>query len=92
MSLQLTPRRSKAPRFPNCFREFRIRSGLSQRALGRLIGAKRQHISDWECGQSIPTLPNVLKLAKALGTLAEALYHGMYCDYPRREAADETRP
>jgi len=79
MTLQLTPRRSSRPaRFPNAIREYRLRAGLTQKRLGELIGRSRRVISKWECGRIVPRLPDVFRLAKTLGTLAEALYHGLY--------------
>lgn len=79
MTLQLTPRLSlKTPRFPNRIREYRLKAGLSQAALGAVVGKSRKIISIWECGARFPTGPVLLKLAKALGTLVESLYHGIY--------------
>ena len=79
MQAQFTPRRTKQPaRFPNRIREYRLKAGLTQKELGRLLGRGRSIVSAWERGRSLPTLPNVLRLAKVLDTLAEALYFSLY--------------
>jgi len=86
MPLQLTPRLgSRPPQFPNRIREYRLRLGLSQLELGKLIGKARNQVSAWERGSQLPSVRTLLRLAKALNTLAEALYEGMYCELPRRQ-------
>lgn len=92
MSLQLTPRLgSRPPQFPNRIREYRLRLGLSQAALGTLIGKARNQVSAWERGSQLPNVRSLLRLAKALNTLAEALYEGLYCTIPQRtEPVKET--
>lgn len=90
MILQLTERlSSRAAKIPNQIRYYRLRAGMSQRRLGRLVGKRRSMISDWERGKSFPTVPNLFKLAKALSTLGEALYAGLYCAYRPSEADTE---
>lgn len=89
MTPQLTPRLSSRPvRFPNRIREYRLKAGLSQKALGNLIGKARNRVSAWERGRSLPTVPNLLRLAKALNTLGEALYEGFYCSLPRESVQE----
>jgi transcriptional regulator with XRE-family HTH domain len=84
MSLQFTPRHSrKRPRFPNQIRAYRLRAGLTQRVLGESVGMAKNTISAWERGLTCPTTPPLLRLAKSLDTLAEALYPEFYV--PRRE-------
>lgn len=79
MPLQLTPRLStKRPRFPNRIREYRLKSGLTQTALGRLVGKGRKIVSAWERGVRLPTVANALKLARALATLVEGLWESLY--------------
>jgi transcriptional regulator with XRE-family HTH domain len=58
---------------------------LSQRELGKLIGKARNQVSAWERGSQLPSVRTLLRLAKVLNTLAEALYEGMYCELPRRQ-------
>lgn len=93
MTLQLTPRLSLKPiRFPNRIREYRLRLGLSQEALGALIRKNRKVISAWERGQQFPAGPVLLRLAKVLNTLAESLYEGFYSPPPLDEPREETQP
>jgi len=79
MEVQFTRRRSSRPaRFPNAIRDYRLNASLSQKHLGELIGRSRYLVSAWERGQRLPSLPNVFRLARALGTLAESLYSSLY--------------
>ncbi len=85
MGVQYSLRRGKLPaRYPNEIRRYRIESGLTQRALASSIGRDRREISSWERGQTMPTLPVGLKLARELATLTESLYWGLYSKHPRR--------
>ncbi len=61
-------------RYPNQIREYRLRDKFTQRDLARETGVSRSMISAWECGQMLPSAPNLFKLARALSTLCEALY------------------
>ena len=56
-----------AHRDPNRLRELRQRQGLSQKALGLLIGVTQPQIVRWESGTSHPMERNALSLAIALG-------------------------
>ena len=79
MSPQYTPRASRhSPRFPNTIREYRLKAGLSQRKLAALLGRGRNAVSSWERGLTLPSVPRLLRMAKLLGTLAEALYRDFY--------------
>jgi len=51
---------------PATARALRLRRGLSQRALGRLMAVPRTYISKIENGNALPTLPSLVKLASAL--------------------------
>ena len=55
-------------------------AGVSE--LGALLGTTRSVVSAWERGHILPTLPNVFRLARALDTLAESLYLGLYTSAP----------
>ena len=84
MLVQHTPRSSRhTPKFPNTIREYRLKAGLTQRALAKLLGRGRDAISSWERGLSLPSVPRLLKMAKILGTLAEALYRDFYATFPK---------
>lgn len=73
----------------NCeIRQYRLRLGLTQAELAARVGIRAETISQWERGQSCPAARPLLQLAKALGTLAEALYPDFY----RPTAPDEVIP
>ena len=72
-----------APRFPNAIREYRLRAGLSQRKLAGLLGRGGNAVSSWERGLTLPNVPRLLRMAKILGTLAEALYRQFYETMPQ---------
>jgi len=79
MEVQHTPRSSRhVPRFPNAIREYRLKAGLSQRALASMLGRGRNAVSSWERGRSLPSVPRLMRMAKILATLAEALYFQFY--------------
>ena len=93
MEVQLTPRGSKhAPRFPNTIREYRLKAGLSQRKLAAALGRGRNAVSSWERGLTQPTATMVVRLAKALSTLAEALYSDFYATSPEHADRASTQP
>jgi transcriptional regulator with XRE-family HTH domain len=90
MNVQLTPRLSRhRPRHPNRIRVYRLKAGLSQRELGNDLGLGRNTISSWERGLTCPSTRILLRLAKLLSTLAEALDPDFYRHEP---TPDETRP
>jgi transcriptional regulator with XRE-family HTH domain len=79
MQLQQTPRLTlRQSRYPNEIRRYRIAAGLSQDDLGARIGRTRSVVSAWERGRILPSLSNLFLLARALDTLVESLYWGMY--------------
>lgn len=83
MPAQFTPRLSRhTPRFPNRIREYRLKAGLSQLRLARLLGRGRDAVSSWERGLTLPNVPRLMKMAKILGTLAESLYLEFYTTFP----------
>ncbi len=83
MEVQLTRRLSKhAPKFPNTIREYRLKAGLSQRHLGKLLGRGRNAVSSWERGLTTPSLPRLFRMAKLLSVLAEGLYWELYSTAP----------
>ncbi len=85
MELQRTLRVSRhAAKFPNRIREYRLKAGLSQRRLGAQLGRGRNAVSSWERGLTLPNVPRLLRMAKILSTLAEALYMDFYS--PRLDA------
>ena len=66
------------PKVPNAIRRYRLQLGLTQRELAGLVGIRPATISEWERGLTCPSVAPVLRLAKVLNTLAEALYPQFY--------------
>ncbi len=79
MPIQQTPRLcQRPPRHPNQIRHYRVAAGLSQTELGARIGRTRSVVSAWERGRYLPSVSNLFLLARALDTLVESLYWGLY--------------
>lgn len=79
MPPQHTSRPPRGPiRYRNQIRRYRLQAGLTQHELAALIAVRSSTVSEWERGATCPSAALVLKLAKALGTLAEALYPQFY--------------
>ncbi len=79
MPMQQTSRLQLHPsRHPNQIRRYRIAAGLSQSELGVRIGRTRSVVSAWERGRYLPSVSNLFLLARALDTLVESLYWGLY--------------
>lgn len=79
MQIQQTPRLCQNPsRHPNQIRRYRVAAGLSQTELGARIGRTRSVVSAWERGRYLPSVSNLFLLARALDTLVESLYWGLY--------------
>ena len=55
-------------------KEYRRRKGLSQDALARLIGVRRQAVYDMEAGRYLPNTAVALRLARALGCTVDMLF------------------
>jgi len=54
--------------------KLRAKHGLSQAALGRLIGKERQYVHGAEQGRFVPKWPTMSKFASALKTSVHHLY------------------
>lgn len=48
-------------------REHRLRSGLTQREVAKLIGVPRQRVTEWEAGHHEPGFETVERILAALG-------------------------
>ena len=93
MQMQQTPRIGQRPsRHPNQIRNYRIAAGLSQSELGARIGRTRSVVSAWERGRYLPSVANVFLLARALDTLVESLYWGLYTQARSTSAEDDQPP
>lgn len=66
------------PKLSNEIRTYRLRMGLTQREVAKKLDIRLATFSSWERGLTCPTGPMLLRLAKALSTLAEALYPQFY--------------
>lgn len=92
MRPELTPRRSPKPaRFPNAIRHYRLKAGLTQKRLAEMVGRARSIISVWERGRRLPNLPDAFRLARALDTLAEGLYTGLFLPDRRKEEPSDSK-
>lgn len=52
---------------------YRKQKGLSQEELGQLLTVSRQTVSQWETGQTSPTVDNLMRLKEVLGVSVDAL-------------------
>jgi len=59
-------------------RKYRLGLGLTQREVAALLGMRASTVSVWERGLTCPSAAQLLRLAKILNTLAEALYPQFY--------------
>ena len=66
-----------ALRFGANLRRWRLRRGLTQRALAEAIGHDRPTICRWEAGQRTPSLAAVIALVAALRCKPAALLEGL---------------
>lgn len=68
-------------------RFFRQRKGLSQQALGELLGVSATAVHKWEHGQSQPDIPALQKLSSIFGVSIDEL-----CDHqpPRQVESEES--
>ncbi len=57
-------------------KKLRTEKGLSQDALGEVLGISRQSVSKWEQGNSTPDIDNIGKLAKFYGVSIDSLVNG----------------
>ena len=79
MPPQYSSRLRKVPtRLANQIRKYRLGLGLTQLEVARSLGIRSATFSSWERGLTCPAGPMLLRLAKVLNTLAEALYPQFY--------------
>ena len=52
---------------------YRKQKGLSQEELGQLLTVSRQTVSQWETGQTSPTIDNLTRLKDVLGVSVDEL-------------------
>lgn len=73
----------KADRFPARLKELREAAGLTQVQLADKAGFTKDGIAQWESGRRVPSWPNVVALAQALG---------VSCEDFLKEPASQERP
>ena len=62
-------------KYPNKLKEIRTARGLLQKDIAKALNMQLEdRISRWEKGQSIPSLPNLIKLCRVYKTKIEDLY------------------
>lgn len=59
--------------FSNRLKDLRKKSRLTQQELADKVGTNRVNITKWETGRTEPSLENVVKLSKILGTTTDEL-------------------
>ena len=69
---------------------YRKQKGLSQEDLGQLLTVSRQTVSQWETGQTSPTIDNLTRLKDVLGVSVDELLSSG--DEVQEEALQENPP
>lgn len=59
----------------NDVRQLRQQTGLSQGALGELLGVSRQTVNAIETGRYDPSLPLAIQIARHFATSVEEIFH-----------------
>lgn len=62
--------------FSHNLKSIREQAGLKIKHLSEETEITRETIYDWEAGRSVPTLPNLVKLAKFFGVSLDQLVFG----------------
>ena len=58
----------------NKLKEYRVRLGVNQANMGKLVGVSRQTISQIERGDYSPSVTLALKIAKCSGVMVEDIF------------------
>ena len=70
------------------FKECRLAAGLQQKTVAIELGVKPPSVSDWEKGRNLPTVENLLALAKLYGVSTDQLL-GLDDEIPERAKGPE---
>lgn len=71
--------RISKPNQANQIRSYRKKRGLRLRDVAKMIGqSSPAHISHWEKGRKLPSLPNALKLSAAIKCPVEVLFFDLF--------------
>lgn len=62
-------------KFGENLKSLRNKKNITQEKLAELIGVSRQSVSKWECGESYPTMENILELCKIFNCKINYLVH-----------------
>lgn len=54
-------------------KEYRVRCKMTQEFVAETLGVSRQAVSKWECGDSDPSMSNLIALAKLYGVSVEEI-------------------
>lgn len=60
-------------KFASRLKELRKKHGLTQKEIAKLIGISQSSYSNWENGNTEPSLENVVRLAKLFGVTTDYL-------------------
>lgn len=60
-------------KFASRLKELRKKHGLTQKEIAKLIGISQSSYSNWENGNTEPSLENVVRLAKLFGFTTDYL-------------------
>lgn len=77
--------------FANALHGLRMDAGLTTAELAERVGLERWQIMEWECGESIPTTDEFVRLLDALGVSAERLMGGDATETGRGSHANGSR-
>ncbi|APT75266.1 XRE family transcriptional regulator [Marinitoga sp. 1137] len=53
---------------------YRLKKGLTQKELAKLLNVQQNTVAMWETGKSKPPIDKALKIARILGTTVEELF------------------
>ncbi len=60
--------------FSKKFAMLRKRSGITQAALGKMLGVSNRAVSKWETGLALPSTENIYKLSKIFGVAVDSFF------------------
>jgi transcriptional regulator with XRE-family HTH domain len=75
-SRAVAARASPAETFPANLKARRIELGLTQQMIADALGMSKVSVWKWECGQTMPSHANLLRLAETLKTTPQRLLFG----------------
>lgn len=65
--------------FGSNLKNLRKLNKMNQKDFALKMNTTQQRVSEWECDKVEPSLYNILKIIKVLGTSFEELTEGIYC-------------